>query len=124
MAHVGGNFSVPSVLEGPVRGFLIGNALVEEGEPWPDGDRSHGITGIMEFYEGYLGARTGVLLDFMFALTKGKVRGHWKCPCGSGAIIRKCHKDAVNELRSVPTDVIALSVVTIFEALKKGTECV
>jgi len=62
-----------------------------------------------------------VLLDLLYALTKERVRGHWKCPCGSGAIIRKCHKDEVNELRSVPRDVIASSFVTIFEALKKST---
>ena len=84
-----GDFSVPTMLEGPVRGFLIGNALVEEGDKWPDGDRSHGMTGIMEFYEGYLGVKDpGVLLEFMVSMTKGNVRGHWKCPCGSGAIIR------------------------------------
>ena len=57
----------------------------------------------------------------MYALVNEKVRGHWKCPCGSGAIIRNCHKDAVNSLRSVPKAVIALSGMTIFEALKKRT---
>ena len=74
------------------------------------------------FYEGYLGVKDPtVLLDFMCALTKGKVRGHWKCPCGSGAIIRNCHKDTVNALRSVPKHVIAVSGMTILEALKKRT---
>jgi len=53
-----GDFSIVPLLEAPVRGFLIGNALVEEGEKWPDGDRSHGMSGILEFYEGYLGVRT------------------------------------------------------------------
>ncbi len=36
----------------------------------------------------------------MYALVNEKVRGHWKCPCGSGAIIRNCHKDAVNDARA------------------------
>lgn len=117
-----GDFSIVPLLEAPVRGFLIGNALVEEGEKWPDGDRSHGMSGILEFYEGYLGVKDPiVLLDFMYALVNEKVRGHWKCPCGSGAIIRNCHKDAVNSLRSVPKAVIALSGMTIFEALKQRT---
>jgi hypothetical protein len=49
------------------------------------------------------------------------VRGHWKCPCGSGAIIRNCHKEAVNALRGVPKDVIAVSGISIVEALKKRT---
>lgn len=114
-----GDFSVQSMLEGPVRGFLIGNALVEEGEKWPDGDRSHGMTGIMEFYEGYLGVKDpSALVEFMIAMTKGNVRGHWKCPCGSGAIIRKCHRDAVRALQELPKDIIAQSGMTIIEVLK------
>ena len=52
-----GDFSVPTMLEGPVRGFLIGNALVEEGDKWPDGDRSHGMTGSWSFTRAIWGSR-------------------------------------------------------------------
>jgi hypothetical protein len=77
------------------------------------------MLGILEFYEGYLGAKDPIaLLEFMRALIKEKVRGHWKCPCSSGAIIRNCHKGAVNALRGVPKEVIAQSEMTIFESLK------
>jgi hypothetical protein len=46
---------------------------------------------------------------FLLDLTQGKVRGHWACPCGSGQIVRKCHKGAVDDLRKVPQWVIAQS---------------
>ena len=117
---LGGNFSIEAVLDGPVRGFLIGNGLVEEGEKWPDGDRSHGMAGILEFYGSHLGTNDPLaVLNLIGALIKEKVRGHWNCPCGSGAIIRNCHKDAVQALRNVPKDILAVSGVTIMEALKK-----
>jgi hypothetical protein len=116
---LGGNFSIESLLEGPIRGFFIGNSLVEEGEQWPDGDRSHGVPGILEFYAGYLGEKDPfALVDFLRAPIKEKVRGHWKCPCGSGAIIRNCHKEAVQALRNVPKEVIAQSALIIIECLK------
>jgi hypothetical protein len=40
--QLGGDYSIERVIEGPLRSFLIGNSLVEEGEPWPHGDRPHG----------------------------------------------------------------------------------
>ena len=60
----------------------------------------------------------GVLLEFMVSMTKGNVRGHWKCPCGSGAIIRKCHKDAVRALQELPKEIIAQSGMMILDVLK------
>lgn len=108
------------VLDGPVRGFLIGNSLVEEGGSWPDGDRSHGTAGILEFYSSHLGTSDPVsVAKLLNALILDKVRGHWQCPCGSGAIIRKCHKDAVQALRTVPKDILVQSAITIVDTLKK-----
>lgn len=116
----GGDFSIARVLDGPVRGFLIGNSLVEEGGSWPDGDRSHGTAGILEFYSSHLGTSDPVsVAKLLNALILDKVRGHWQCPCGSGAIIRKCHKDAVQALRTVPKDILVQSGITIVDTLKK-----
>src|SRR5262245_5470778 len=46
--QLGGNYSIERVIDGPLRGFLIGNSLVEEGEPWPYGERAHGAAGLLE----------------------------------------------------------------------------
>lgn len=115
-----GDFSLPTVLDIPVRNFLIGNALVEKGEPWPHGDRSHGAAGILEFCGDLLGTSEPMAIaQFLLALVKGKVRGHWLCPCGSGEIIRKCHKEAVEALRGVPPGVVAQTGCMILDEIKR-----
>ena len=43
-----GDYSIERVIDGPLKSFLIGNSLVEEGEPWPHGDRAHGAAGLLE----------------------------------------------------------------------------
>ena len=115
-----GDFSIERVLEGPVRTFLIGNGLVEEGEPWPHGDRSHGAKGMLEFYADFLGTNEPMKVTrFLLDLVQGRVRGHWPCPCGSGQIIRKCHKTSVYELRNVPESVIVQSGSLILDLVKQ-----
>jgi hypothetical protein len=108
------------VLDIPVRNYLIGNSLVERGEPWPHGDRSHGVAGVLEFYGDLLGTSDPMTIaNFLLSIVKGKVRGHWHCFCGSGKIIRNCHKDAVEQLRLVPTWVLAQSGCMIVDAIKR-----
>ena len=117
---MGGDFSVPRVLDMPVRSFLIGNSLIEQGEPWPAGDRTHGVPGMLEFYAGHLGATEPLaLVKFLVTLYQGKIRGHWACPCGSGKILRNCHKDAVRALQVVPKAVIRQTALLAFDWLKK-----
>jgi len=87
-----GDFSLDRVIEIPVRNFLIGNSLVEQGQEWPLGERSHGIRGILEFYACLLGAKEKKSLHrFLTSLLRGQVKGHWPCPCGSGSVLRRCH---------------------------------
>jgi putative transcriptional regulator len=45
--QLGGNYSIERVIDGPLRSYLICNSLVEEGEPWPYGDRPH-AAGLLE----------------------------------------------------------------------------
>lgn len=106
--QLNGDFSLPKILDIPLRNFLIGNGLVEQGEPWPHGDRSHGVEGVLEFYGDLLGTyEPRAIAKFLLAVVKGTVRGHWPCPCGGGQIIRKCHNEAVKALRTVPQEIVA-----------------
>lgn len=114
-----GDFSLPTILDIPVRNFLIGNGLVEKGEPWPHGDRSHGVEGILEFYGDLLGTSDSIAIArFLLSLVKEKVRGHWRCPCGSGRIIRNCHREAVESLRNVPSEIVAQTGCMILDAVR------
>ena len=117
---LGGNFSIDRVLDIPVRNFLIGNSMVEAGEDWPYGEWAHGAKGMLRFFGETIGTddpRT--IVKFIDGLINEKVRGHWPCPCGSGAIVRKCHTDAIQQLRLVPAELLAESGILILDVMKK-----
>lgn len=115
-----GDFSLDRVLDIPVRNFLIGNSLVEQGQEWPSGDRSHGTRGLLEFYASLLGAKDErSLLRFLVSFLDGKVKGHWPCPCGSGSVLRRCHADAMEQLNRLPHGLIIHTAELLLERLKK-----
>lgn len=85
----------------PVRNYFIGFCLVEMGEPWPFGQRSHGAEGIFEYYGELLGTDDRqTLVRYIECLSKPTLKGYWDCPCGSGKQIRKCHFPLLNDLRA------------------------
>lgn len=107
-------------LGGPVLGFLVGQSLVERGQPWPQGERGHGRDGILEFYGPLLAtADRHVIEKFLDVLAASNLRGHWTCPCGSGKRIRDCHRDQLTKLRErIPTRVArtSLNILTRMKA--------
>jgi hypothetical protein len=112
--QLGNDYSVERVIDGPLKSFLIGNSLVEEGEPWPHGDRAHGAAGLLEHLGELIGTRDPKVVGrFLIDLLEQKVRGHWLCPCGSGRIIRKCHRDGVGTLQRAPEILLRHSVQAI-----------
>lgn len=118
-----GDFSVDRMLDYPIRGFLVGNSLVEQGEPWPHGDRSHGAAGILEHFREFVGTADPMMVGSLLVnLLEHKVRGHWLCPCGSGRIIRKCHREAVETLRQAPPSMLTHALETIVKTLKHRRE--
>jgi hypothetical protein len=92
-------------LDGPVRNFFIGQSLVEAGEPWPFGARSHGKKGVMEVYAEWFGTEDeATIRRFLECLSREGLKGHWDCPCGSGRRIRACHADQLRHVRDgIPT---------------------
>lgn len=116
-----GNFSIENYLEKAVRPYLIGNSLIEEGQPWPFSESAHGSYGLLEFYERFLGTKdAGVVGQFLLNLLKRKVRGHWPCPCGSGNVLRKCHGEQVRALADVPVTILLSSIDHMLNVLKAG----
>lgn len=102
-----GDFRLERVLDIPVRNFLIGNTLVEQGEPWPHGERSHGATGMLEHMRELMGtARPVMAATFLQAMAAGGVTKHSRCPCASGRKIFKCHQEGFKALRRIPAGVL------------------
>lgn len=97
---VSSDHSFRAFMEGPVRNFFLGQALVERGEPWPFGERSHGVDGLLEAYAELLGLSDMTSVKpYLLLLSRHNVKGHWDCPCGSGKPLRKCHGTEFRELQ-------------------------
>jgi hypothetical protein len=92
--------SLIQFLDGPVRSYLIGQALVELGQPWPFGQRSHGAHGVLEAYGDMIGsADPQTIARYIRVLARAKLRRHRPCPCGGGRPLRDCHLMEVLTLR-------------------------
>ncbi len=116
---MGGDFSIKSVLDIPVRNFLVGNSLVEIGQDWPHGDRSHGVAGVLEYFGELIGTTDEMAVaKFLLDVAHGKIKGHWPCPCGSGLIIRKCHRRAVEQMRQVPGEYVLHACSMVIDDIK------
>jgi hypothetical protein len=92
--------SFGAFLKGPVRNFFLGQILVEGGQPWPFGERSHGYQGMLECYLEMLGIEEpSRVLAYFDCLRKEQLRGHWNCPCGRGKRLRDCHLAQLQQLQ-------------------------
>ncbi|WP_084709478.1 SEC-C metal-binding domain-containing protein [Rubrobacter aplysinae] len=70
-------------------------------EPWPGGERSHGIQGYRDYVRELLGDDESLLsaLSPVLAGTSNLGRNVY-CPCGSGAKYKKCCLSRVEEIES------------------------
>jgi hypothetical protein len=123
-------FTLPSTLTlteylvGPVRTYFIGQCCVETGQEWPWGERSHGILGIDEFYQEILGTKDRRTIGkFLFLILENKFKGHWQCPCGSGKIMRRCHRDVIFSIRErIPYGLLLSYLKDIVDKLDESPE--
>jgi hypothetical protein len=99
--------SIGSFLSGPVRNFFIGQSLVEQGKPWPFGERGHGIPGLYQAYGELIGnSDPATIQRYLDLLSREPIRRHWDCPCGSGKRLRDCHLEFVRTLqKTIPASI-------------------
>ncbi|MFA6295081.1 MAG: SEC-C metal-binding domain-containing protein [Candidatus Paceibacterota bacterium] len=104
--------SISAFLDGPLRNFLISHALAEAGQKRPMGERSHGTQGLWEAYGEMVGCVEQVIIErYLKYLSKGNIKGHWDCPCGSGKKLRNCHRLKVVELQNIIPPSVAQSAL-------------
>lgn len=109
--------SILAFLEGPVRNFFLGQILVEAGQPWPFGERAHGVPGLFEAYGEMVGTTDrDAIWRYLDCLSRETLKGHWDCPCGSGKRLRNCHWDQFQSLHE------KISPLTARSALKRIAE--
>ena len=87
--------SFAAFMNGPVNEFFLGQYWFEKTKRWPFGERPHGPKGLEEAYADALGIphKKKDLMYHLRLLSKDWPKGHWLCPCGSGKLLRHCHRD-------------------------------
>ncbi len=66
---------------------------------YPFEDSPHGLSGYVDYYEKQFDTHFNPeLFSGIEKIVKHGYRGHHPCPCGSGKIVRKCHRQVVMDL--------------------------
>lgn len=93
---------IVNFLEDFVTPFLVWQAYFDAHQkPPPWGQWSHFAEGIIEYYAEVIGMNEyRSVVEFMKLLARKKrPKGHELCPCGSGARIRRCHRELLYSAR-------------------------
>lgn len=92
--------SFAAFMNGPLREFFLGQYWFERTGKWPFGERPHYEDGLVEAFADVLGIsqKKKDVIYYLRLLAQPWPKGHWMCPCGSGHILRHCHKDNLNVL--------------------------
>jgi len=101
--------------------YFYGLSYFEKHKEWPRGSYGHGDVGIFEFYYDYRDKMDINLIikcveslserkSMEYLQSKGKIKGHRECICGSKLKIKKCHIKALEGLRFLKEDIKRLSV--------------
>ncbi len=94
--------SVSAFFAGPFRDYFLSQTHYQIHGKWPFGELAHGYDGIVQAYAQVLGIEPDprkVAVYLRLLVRPGWPRGHWPCPCGSGQIVRRCHKAELAALR-------------------------
>lgn len=105
--------TLTNYLSGPVRDYLLWQSLFEAGKPqWKD--RTHNIPGLLDAYGEMLGFKQEATIRrcLEYLSREQGIKGHWKCPCGSGRRIRECiHLEQLRAVRQrVPRYIAKLAL--------------
>lgn len=101
--------------------YLYGFCYWEKYGEMPWKDRSHGASGIYEFYcERFGFSDPFLILKFLYYLATCKYSGRNKCPCGSGKKILACHKPQLSPfiIKPKPTDYFEDDLYMLIRALE------
>lgn len=86
------NPSFEDFLAGPLHSFFVSQSLFELTGKWPFGERDHDRLGLDQAVAKMLSDIPDLQVDRALAiLSQPKIKGHARCPCGSGHRLRNCH---------------------------------
>ncbi|RBO53510.1 hypothetical protein DSD19_09000 [Rhodovulum sp. BSW8] len=93
--------TVEAFFRGPLHDFFFSQTYFDTNGEWPFGERSHGITGVVEAFSEILGVEQDrqVVIAYLRLMCRQHLGGHAICPCGSSKRLRDCHRGEVEVLR-------------------------
>jgi len=87
-------------LVGPLHSYFVSQSLFELTGHWPFGERRHDREGLDQALEEMLDTIPNASICAALAtLSQAKVKGHIRCPCGSGKRLRNCHVVEIHALK-------------------------
>ena len=103
-------------LVGPLQSYFVSQSIFEMTGEWPFDERDHDKEGLDQALAEMLSDIPNVLMDQALAiLSQPKMKGHARCPCGSGLRLRNCH---YHELASARQKLTPLSWKNLKERRK------
>lgn len=99
-------------LQVPVNDYFYSQHYFEKTGKWVFGERRHNYLGVFDYYSEELGTKDfEIIRNLVIYLTKGHVKGHWPCYCGSGLKMRNCHFEKMLEMHNkIPPSVAKCSL--------------
>ncbi len=124
--------SFEAFLHGPLDGYFFSQAYYELSErvngpgrgKWPFGERAHNALGVVQSYCDAMGIapEPSVLAAYLKLLLRREVKGHTRCPCGSGQRLRSCHGEQFRLLQKKVSPKLAARMTSRLSNLLKSTE--
>lgn len=93
------NRSLLRFIDDQVVPYLFAYSYRRDHGTLPFGERSHGSTGLIEYYKEFFGTSGIVAMKFLKCLADGIAPPLMGCPCGSGRKLKDCHGPKLSELR-------------------------
>ncbi|MBD3337581.1 MAG: hypothetical protein GF353_00640 [Candidatus Lokiarchaeota archaeon] len=103
-------------IRGPVESFFRSQTYFDLNGKWPYGERGHGLKGLIEFYSELLGTNDIIVIKkFLKYLSKEKIKGSWKCYCGSYKRLQDCHFSHLSKFKNKISRQQARNTLTFIE---------
>jgi len=116
------NMTLREFIEGPLIQFFYDESYFKKYGRWPRGEYSHGIWGLFEnFNNCFSKANDKIVLECLkrifhysnyekfaeLVISKNRIQGHIKCPCGSNRKFKDCHYDTFRGMGSLQRYIMA-----------------
>jgi hypothetical protein len=111
-----GEVDVLGFLRREVHNYFLGQAAVENGDPWPFGEWSHGREGLLEHYGALFGSTDPLTICRLLRYSVQRLKGHLPCPCGSSRRYRNCHREVVSRIAEHLPMSVVLDTITVLLA--------